>query len=145
MNNSLPVFYSRSENSNGERELLSVHLNKTADLAEQFANVFGEGNVGRWCGLFHDLGKASYLFQQVLNKEEHNVMHESAGAYIAFMQKFSPLIEMIIYAHHKGLIWGIESELNKTLKEPDSYDTYSGRRFSVTGKEQYSNVNQQQI
>ena len=39
------TYYSRSENSRGEKELLSEHLKKTAKLAGEFAGVFGEGKA----------------------------------------------------------------------------------------------------
>ena len=67
------MFYAHSENTSGKKEPLEEHLRKTATLAEIFANAFGEGNAGRLMGWYHDLGKASELFQGVLKHSEHNV------------------------------------------------------------------------
>ena len=60
------TYYSRTENSRGEKELLSEHLKKTAALTGEFASAFGEEKAGEWCGIFHDAGKASATFQNVL-------------------------------------------------------------------------------
>ena len=77
------MYYAHSANSAGRSEPLEEHLRKTADLAEIFASAFGEGNAGKLMGWYHDLGKASVLFQDVLQHNEHNVNHAAAGAWIA--------------------------------------------------------------
>lgn len=76
----MEIFYAHSENKNGEKELLWKHFEKTVELSERFADQFDEGCVEKWLGSFHDTGKASTLFQGVLEKREHNVNHASAGA-----------------------------------------------------------------
>jgi len=130
------VYYSRSENSEGKKELLKDHLIKTAELSRHFAEFFGEGQAGKLCGLFHDSGKAASLFQNVLEGREKNVMHEAAGAFLT--RNLPAIIPEAIYAHHQGLFWDIKDELIKSFREKDSYDSNSGRRFSVSGEEQYS-------
>ena len=73
-------YYAHSENNSGKKEPLSEHLAKTAALTKEFADSFGEGSAGQWMGVFHDAGKASELFQEVLEGREHNVNHAAAGA-----------------------------------------------------------------
>lgn len=135
------MYYARSENYNGEKEALSDHLELTSYLAGEFAQIFNERAAGEWCGLYHDAGKASKLFQNVLTGEEHGINHESAGAYIIEKGLKSRLLAVIIYAHHKGLKWHIKDELDQSFIKEGSCEFRSlGRRFSVSGKDQYQKV-----
>lgn len=134
------MYYSRTENERGEKELLSLHLKRTAEFAKQFAKEFGEGEAGELCGLFHDAGKASEMFQDVLLNKEHGVNHEAAGAFFLLNMRFL-LLTRVIFAHHKGLCWDIETQLMRSYNEKDSFESRSeNRRFSVSGKEQYDKV-----
>lgn len=126
-------FYAHSENQNGEKEPLWKHLKKTAELAESYAKHFGEGCAGKWLGIFHDAGKASDMFQGVLEKSEHNVNHAAAGA--CLLNRYDQ-ISRVIYAHHDGLIWFIKGDLKKSM-DPGSQDSQNGKRFAVTGAEEY--------
>ncbi len=76
----MKAYYSRPENKNGEKEPLWKHLIKTKALASEFSAAFGEESAGEWLGTFHDAGKASDMFQKVLEHKEHNVNHAAAGA-----------------------------------------------------------------
>ena len=58
-------YFAHSENKYGQKELLEVHLQKTAAQAKQYASAFREEAAGAWLGWFHDAGKASALFQGV--------------------------------------------------------------------------------
>ena len=133
------TYYSRSENSRGEKELLSNHLKKTAALAGEFASAFGEEKAGEWCGIFHDAGKASAAFQNVLNRTEHRVNHEACGAFMLY--KSSRLLSAVIFAHHKGLDWYIEDQLNESYAVKGSVEHGSlARKFAVSGAEEYEAV-----
>lgn len=127
-------YYAHSENKSGEKETLQKHLTKTAELAEGYAANFDEGLAGKWLGVFHDAGKASELFQGVLEKKEHNVNHAAAGA--CFLHSYKQLAR-VIYAHHDWLQWHIDDDLNRSYNEAGSQDTQKGKRFAVSGKKQY--------
>lgn len=129
------TYYSRSENSLGEKELLEEHLHKTAALARQFASSFGEGDCGELLGLFHDAGKASKKFQDVLEHKEHGINHEACGAFF-LRQKKLYLLARVAYAHHKGIDPDIEGRLSDSYKTENSKDK-TGRVFAVSGAEQY--------
>ena len=131
------IFYSRSENQNGEKEELYIHLRKTAELAESFADRFGEGSAGKLCGLLHDAGKASDMFQKVLNGTAVGVNHESAGAVLLWKTYKCPLLSRVTYAHHKGLIWDIESQLKRSLTGSEAHESRRENRiFSVNSVQQ---------
>ena len=94
---------------------LDDHLRHTAELAAQFAAVFGAAQWGYLCGLWHDLGKYSEPFQKMI-KAAHDMMddatnsaykvnHSTAGALWA-IEKFGPLGRIFSYpiaGHHAGL------------------------------------------
>ena len=127
-------FYSRPENKQGKKEPLWEHLIKTKKLASEFAGAFGEDTAGEWLGTFHDAGKASELFQKVLRHEEHNVNHAAAGACLLGGYR---LLARVIYAHHDGLQWFIDDDLNNSYSGNSENDSVTSKRFAVLGKEQY--------
>lgn len=127
-------YYAHSANASGEWEPLEVHLRKTASLAENFADAFGEGTAGKWLGLFHDIGKASPLFQEVLYHREHRINHWAAGAALLRNHR---LLSRVVYAHHKGIVWDITDDLERSLQEHGACDSQAGRRFSVSGPQEY--------
>ena len=92
---------------------LDRHLEQVADLAGEFAGVFGAASWGRLIGLWHDLGKYAPDFQRYIrgSSEAHiegktgRVNHSSAGALLAIDQ-FDQLGRILAYAiagHHAGL------------------------------------------
>ena len=127
-------YYAHSENKKGEKETLKKHLVKTGNFAQKYADNFDEGIAGKWIGIFHDAGKASEMFQGVLEKNEHNVNHAVAGAcLIAGYQQLA----RVIYAHHDGLQWYINDDLKRSYNEMGGQDSQKGKRFAVSGKIQY--------
>ncbi len=85
-------------------QALEEHLNNTAKLSEQFAAVFGKGEMGRMAGYLHDWGKGSEAFQNRIRHPESTAKcdHSTAGALEAF-QRGQPGIAMCIMGHHGGL------------------------------------------
>ncbi|MDD4124717.1 MAG: CRISPR-associated helicase Cas3' [Eubacteriales bacterium] len=133
-------YYARSENSFGKKETVVHHLNRCGKLAGEFADEFGRKADGTLCGLTHDMGKASPLFQKVLSGTEHYVNHWAAGAYflckIAGKNRMVKLLSRVVYAHHNKLDYHIDDILNHSLEK----DTDDGiKRFSVSGHAQYKN------
>lgn len=130
----MDTFFAHSKNAFGKKEPLELHLKKTAELARRYASAFGEENAGDWLGWFHDAGKASLLFQGVLDQREHNVNHAAAGAFL--LKKYG-MLSRVIYAHHDGLQWFINDDLNRSALEEKSQDSFTGKRFAVSGKAEY--------
>lgn len=132
------MFYAHSENKLGQKEPLEEHLKKTLILSQKFADAFGEGDAGKIIGLYHDIGKASKLFQDVLDHKEHNVNHAAAGAYALYRGNLQ--LARVVYAHHDGLIWNIAADLERSQKSEGSQDSQEGKRFAISGNVQYSEL-----
>jgi CRISPR-associated endonuclease/helicase Cas3 len=74
-------------------------------MAEEFAERFGAGSWGASCGLLHDIGKASTVFQRRVRGEEVRTDHSTAGARQA-VQKWGEVGKLLAYCiagHHAGL------------------------------------------
>ena len=115
-------FYAHStENSDkSDWQTLENHLQGVADLAEEFAGVFGAGDWGLVAGRLHDAGKAVAAFQRRLEGSSQRVDHSSFGARLAKENagQLGLLLSYVIAGHHGGLPDGgmQETELHYRLK-----------------------------
>ncbi|WP_309730934.1 CRISPR-associated helicase Cas3' [Chamaesiphon sp. OTE_75_metabat_556] len=91
---------------------LKAHLGKVSKLAEKFADKFDAGELGKYAGLWHDLGKYNPDFQTYLddchtaslNNQKpptKKVPHAIHGAILA--EQFCSDIAAVIDGHHRGL------------------------------------------
>ena len=109
-----------------ERHFLDEHLKGTAELAKSFADAFGSGEWGYLAGLWHDIGKYSEDFQNMLlaSADAHietkpgRVDHSTAGA-LHSTEKFKKagrIFSYLIAGHHAGLAdWQTAEAGNKSL------------------------------
>ena len=97
-----------------EGQKLSEHLEKTANLAEKFAGVFGCARIGYTTGVLHDLGKYTLAFQGYLKRSirgedvtRGEVIHALQGAkFIEEAIEDSVIVDItgnVIASHHGGL------------------------------------------
>ncbi len=105
---------------------LEEHLKGTADLAASFAAEFGCGEWGYLAGLWHDLGKYSEDFQNMLlasvdahiETKKGKVDHSTAGAIHATENFKIPgrIFSYVIAGHHAGLPdWQTDTAGRKSL------------------------------
>ena len=106
--------------------VLSEHLGKVSAIAEKLATKFGAGQLAKYAGLWHDLGKYSPAFQQYLrdcrqaserglSKPRSYAPHATHGAKLA-ASVLKPLAP-VIAGHHAGL--PCKSKLKDRLCELD--------------------------
>lgn len=93
----------------GKREQsIKKHLEETALLAKEFADEFGYGDWGYFCGMLHDIGKYSSKFQGRIRGSNETVDHATAGAQLCFelgkeKGSFYVAPAYCIAGHHAGL------------------------------------------
>ena len=76
-----PTKLGHSENTHGESEPLSVHLQSVASRCSKFTGAFGCEDEGRVCGLLHDLGKMGTAGQKRMQGIGRGVDHPAYGAF----------------------------------------------------------------
>lgn len=59
-------YYAKSKLPDGSWPTVREHLDAVAKLAKQYGEVFGRGEEARIAGIFHDFGKYSDAFSEVL-------------------------------------------------------------------------------
>ncbi len=115
------------ENGNWQLHALNEHLTKTAEMAGEFAEIFGSRDWAELSGYWHDLGKYLPEWQKYIRKqtgydvEAHiettggRPNHSSAGAVLSFEQftaimknseygqTIGRILAYIIAGHHAGL------------------------------------------
>ena len=96
----------------GRAQLLRDHLTGVAGLAGRFAAAFGEEEMGRLLGLYHDVGKYSREFQAYIRAGEEekkrrrgSVDHSTAGAQeiAKLRQGAAAPLAFCIAGHHAGI------------------------------------------
>lgn len=97
------MLIAHSENKDGRSHPLEEHLKGVSILCEEFARKFSGGKLGKYIGLWHDIGKAHPGFQRYLQSggKTQGQDHKGAGTQLA-VQYFQPLT-FLIAGHHGGL------------------------------------------
>lgn len=124
------TFYAHSRKGEQKErwQRLDVHLRNVAERTYSFAAEFNSGQWGYIAGLWHDLGKYSQSFQNMLStsnvsdlnaqKGFGKVNHSTAGALHA-IEKFGltgRIIAYLIAGHHAGLPdWAADETGNSAL------------------------------
>lgn len=124
------VYYARSENNKGEKETVSHHLQLTAELAGEYADIFDEKQNAQCVALLHDLGKYTVMFKEVLQHTRTGVNHAAVGAALL---KDCVILATIVYAHHSELDWDINTILEDIWNGNRERDDI-GKRISAVGK-----------
>lgn len=95
-------YWAHTDPESGRHQLLIDHLNHTAALAKQFADIFQAGAAAYRCGLLHDISKFSNAFQRRLRGAPIRVDHSTSGAAEAY-RLGDAAAAFCIAGHHGGL------------------------------------------
>lgn len=86
----------------GREQPLIDHLTAVAEFAASFAEPFGASEAAYRCGLLHDIGKYSELFQRRVRGAAIHVDHSTAGALEA-RERNDAAAAFCVAGHHGGL------------------------------------------
>ncbi|MEV0675932.1 CRISPR-associated helicase Cas3' [Actinosynnema sp. NPDC050436] len=129
--------WAHSANKRDVRHRLGDHSSCAADLARDFASVFGAGDLAYAVGLFHDAGKARCAWQQGLLRvegtdESVDVPHKDLGARLLAAapgdREACWAAALMVWGHHGGL--RVPAELKQMLRRPgEAGDAEAVARF----------------
>lgn len=135
------TYYARTQNDDGQWETVEHHLQRTAALCRTFCGALGDAAAGEWMGIFHDLGKYSQLFQDVLKHRAQHVDHALPGAALLYgkldpklderRQRFLPLA-LAVRAHHSQLTNADDHELTNWLCDRTDGISPEGLRYAIS-------------
>lgn len=130
------VYYAKSKDEDLP-VTVSEHCDAVAELARTYGEGLGIGTEAYLCGLMHDFGKYSDLFQDVLRGKRIHVDHAVPGA--AMLGHYRQLSE-VVAGHHTGLkpYESLAPMLSAIVGDTDSYTTPEGKEASICGKDAFS-------
>lgn len=137
-------FYAKSPQKGGRAKTVQEHLQEVKTRSEEYGAAFGAEIAAGLCGLFHDFGKYSLSFQNVLNGTQTGIDHAVTGAACLYSyshgskQKefaFRPIIEAIA-AHHTNLIscGDLQGTLHAVLTKEGPVTTLGGKQAALCGQ-----------
>lgn len=142
-----PVYYAKSGSLIHGPITNAEHLSKVSTLASEFGKELGIEKEAALAGIFHDFGKYSQRFQNVLCGKEIHIDHALPGA--AFLYKMSlqapgrtgaygSIIEAV-FGHHDGLVSFSElyDSLLQTLKRENADHCPSGKLPALRGNAEF--------
>ena len=146
-------YYAKSPQENGEQVTVQSHLQAVQQLAGEYGRSIGQELSAALSGLFHDFGKYSSAFQNVLKGTQTGIDHAICGAAFLYLYQsaqkaanqkpFRPVIEAIA-AHHSQLVSqeDLSGILEQVLKSSNPTTTLNGRQAALTGIEAYGKASQ---
>lgn len=96
------TYIAHSANSHGVIQTMKEHSSGVGKLMRDFALSETFADLYEFCGLIHDMGKYSDIFQKYIRGQGSKTRHSIYGAILA---KDTSLTEVIfpVYGHHAGL------------------------------------------
>lgn len=130
-------FYARSANALGEKETLEHHTQRVSQLCGKFLKPIGFEEIGKILGGFHDFGKTSERFAEVLAGKRVHVNHSYPGAALVYyrygQKKTAKMLATVIAAHHSRLDSGCIHRLMELMQGIGSGCDEEGNMFSLFG------------
>lgn len=79
-------YYARSANASGKKETVAHHVQRVSELCGEFLKPIGFEEIGKILGGFHDFGKVSRRFAEVLEGKRIHVNHAYPGAAVVYFR-----------------------------------------------------------
>ena len=131
-------FYAKSSVKGKIPPTVTEHCDAVATLAAEYGEPLGLGKSAYICGLFHDFGKRSDLFQQVLHGTVTGIDHAGPGAAALWSCRMPKEIIEVVAGHHAGLVARevLEPYLSAICRGDPQTIALSGKTPSLIGKQQ---------
>ena len=137
------IDWAHSANDGGIWQSVEAHLKGTAALCAGYLRGLGCESAGRLLGDFHDFGKYSDRFQEVLHGREFRVDHAFPSAaflwdvYYKACPEEARILATVIASHHGQIVPFCEKTARDCLTgKGDGFDP-SGHRYSLKGKSEF--------
>lgn len=138
-------FYAKSLLPNGTQPTVAEHISQVSEEAKRYGAEFGHQEEAHTAGLFHDVGKYSDHFQELLKGQRQGVDHAFASAALLYglvhkrgrtNRAFVPIIEAV-NAHHSTLkpLGDLEKGIEQSLTEEARVEGNQGKTSALAGKE----------
>lgn len=147
-----PEYYAKSQAADGHQLTVKDHLREVSELAFRYGAAFGCGETAALAGQFHDFGKYSESFQDLLSGRASKIDHAICGA--AFLNQcakgkstaegvFMPVLEAI-NGHHDGLLaYGeLRERLKLNMTTSEAIESPSGKTSAISGFQEYQTADQ---
>lgn len=130
-------FYARSANASGKKETLGHHVQRVSNLCGKFLEPIGYTEIGHVLGGWHDFGKCSEIFAEVLERKRVHVNHAYPGAALVYcyygQKKTARVLATVIAAHHSYLDSSCISRLKELMRGTGPGCDEEGNTYSLFG------------
>lgn len=135
------MFYAHSENKIGKCESVLEHLYAVSKLCKEFTKEWNCESEGEITGLFHDVGKYTGAFQEVLKGKLNKIDHATPGAASMLYQYGLNGIAgaIAVQGHHDGLKSGAFIDLKTSLAMRENR-SQNGKTYSSTAYKELINI-----
>ncbi|MDY4430609.1 CRISPR-associated helicase Cas3' [Evtepia sp.] len=138
-------YYAKSKRSDGTQVTVKEHLSAVSEYAAKYGVAAGIDAEARLAGLFHDFGKYSDSFQDVLLGLRRNIDHAACGAALLYQvskaRMTGPIRSVIeaVNGHHDGLLdnGALYGLLRESLGGNALVSVNDGKACALTGPEEY--------
>lgn len=139
------TYYAKSKRSDGTQVTVKEHLSAVSEYAAKYGADAGIDAEARLAGLFHDFGKYSDSFQDVLLGLRRNIDHAACGAALLYQiskaQRTGPIRSVIeaVNGHHDGLLdnGALYGLLRESLGGNALVSVNDGKECALIGPEEY--------
>ena len=140
------IFYAHSENAENQKETAAEHLHRVEKVCGESLAPIGFEKLGQCLGLFHDFGKISPVFAEVLEHKRCHVNHAAPGAALMLYlygkrsRVTAEQLATVIAAHHSKLDYDSIHCLERIMKGDGSRLDEDGSTFSLFGQQEFQNA-----
>ena len=144
----IKIYYAKTQLPNGNRPTVKDHCDRVSQYAALYGQPLGMEEDARLAGLFHDFGKYSLTFDDVMQGIRSGIDHALCGAALIWsLQKrpkgirYRAIIEAI-NGHHDGLqyIGSISSMLEANVIDEKPISINADKYSALSGKAQYQSA-----